>query len=291
VVPAGAETLSDPVALTTGPGQDLAVSLHTSGTVPAPTTHALALTTSYTASGDHTADTGATAFTGTTTAWTFLDGVDVHSACPADSVVALGDSLTDGVHSTPDANASWPAGLARRLDARPGCRTGVLNEGINANRLLTDNTTQPDTGQARFDRDVLAQTGVHTVILLEGINDIGHDLSATGDPVTAGDVTDAYQALIRSAHSHGVRVIGATLLPIGGSKYDTPAAEQVRTEVNTWIRTSGAFDGVADFDETVRDPADPSRLLPAYDSGDDLHPDDAGYRAMADTVDLNLIHP
>jgi lysophospholipase L1-like esterase len=132
---------------------------------------------------------------------------------------------------------------------------------------------------------------VHTVILLEGINDIGHDLSATGAPVTARDVTDAYQALIRSAHSHGLRVIGATLLPIGGSKYDTPAAEQLRTEVNTWIRTSGAFDSVVDFDKAVRDPADPNRLLAAYDSGDELHPDDAGYRAMADAIDLSLIHP
>lgn len=289
VLPAGTETFSDPVDLVTRPGQDLAVSLYASGTTPAPTAHALALTTSYTAGGDHSADTGAGAFTGTTTAWSFLDGVDVHGLCPARTVVALGDSITDGVHATTDAHATWPDGLARRLAARPGCRTSVLNEGINANRLLTDNTPVPDTAQARWDRDVLGQTGVRTVVLLEGVNDIGHDLSATGGPVTARDVTDAYQALIRSAHGRGLRVIGGTLLPVGGSKYDTPAAERTRAEVNAWIRGGGSFDGVVDFDRAVRDPAAPDRILPAYDSGDGLHPDDAGYRAMADAIDLALV--
>ncbi len=287
VLPAGTETWSDPVALGAAAGQELTVSLYASGTTPAPTVHNLTETANYSAPGDHTADTGPAAFTTTSSPWTFLDGVDVLRQCPADSVVALGDSITDGVHSSA---GGWPTDLARRLDARPGCRPGVLNEGINANRLLTDNTPVPDTGQARWQRDVLGQTGVRTVILLEGINDIGHDLSATGGPVTARDVIDAYQALIRSAHGQGLRVIGGTLPPIGGSKYDTPAAQAVRGAVNTWIRTAGAFDGVVDFDRAVRDPADPARLRAAYDSGDHLHPDDAGYQAMADAIDLRMIH-
>jgi lysophospholipase L1-like esterase len=166
----------------------------------------------------------------------------------------------------------------------------VLNQGASGNRLLTDAGGSGVSAQARFDRDVVAQTGVRTVILLEGINDIGHDQGpVSGAPVTVADLIAGLTNIVQRAHSHGLRIIGGTLTPVGGSKYDSPAAEAKRQAVNAWIRTSGAFDGVADFDAAVRDPLDPARFLPAYDSGDHLHPDDAGYQAMADAVDLRRL--
>ena len=162
----------------------------------------------------------------------------------------------------------------------------VLNEGISGNRVLTDAGISGISAQARFDRDVLAQTGVRTVILLEGINDIGHDLGPVpGQPLTAQDLIDGLSAIVRAAHEHGLRILGGTLMPIGGSKYDTPRAEELRQQVNAWIRTGGGFDAVVDFDRVVRDPATPERFLPRFDSGDHLHPNDAGYQAMADAVD------
>jgi lysophospholipase L1-like esterase len=285
VVPPGAEMLSDPVSLPVHGGQDLAVSIYVQVPVPDVTQHNFANTTSYLTSGDHTADPGGTAFTQTTTSWFILDGLDVRTSCRKGAVVTLGDSITDGVHSTLDANQSWPADLARRLAARGTCHEAVLNEGINGNRVLTG--TVP--AEARFDRDVLAQTGVRTVIFLDGINDIGHDLNATGGPLTAQDLIDGMQAMIRAAHEKGLRIIGGTLLPIGGSKYDTPAAELNLVAVNDWIRTSGAFDSVIDFASVVRDPSDPSRLRPTYDSGDGLHPNDAGYQAMANAIGLDQL--
>ncbi len=291
-LPAGAEVLSDPVPLAVTAQQDLAVSLHVPAPTGAATRHAGAYTTSYAASGDHAAEPSAGAFTSTLSSWYLLDGVDVLTAPETGAVVALGDSITDGTNSTVDANRRYPDDLARRLLAGPpGQLLGVLNEGASGNRLLTDGGSSGVSAQQRFDRDALAQTGVRAVILLEGINDIGHNLGpVSANPVTAQDLIDAMSNLIRAAHEHGLRIIGATMTPIGGSKYDTPDAEAKRQAVNEWIRTGGAFDGVVDFDRTVRDPADPSRFLPAYDSGDHLHPNDIGYQAMADAVDLNLLY-
>jgi lysophospholipase L1-like esterase len=285
VVPPGAEMLSDPVALSVHGGQDLAVSIYVQADLRDVSQHNFANTTSYLASGDHTADPDATAFTQTITSWPMLDGLDVRTSCREGAVVALGDSITDGVHSDLDASESWPADLARRLAARGTCHQAVLNEGIDGNRILSGNVP----AEARFDRDVLAQTGVRTVIFLEGINDIGHDLNAMGGPLTAREFIDGMQAMIRAAHEKGLRVIGGTLLPIGGSKYDTPAAEATLAAVDGWIRAGGAFDSVIDFASAVRDPSDPSRLRPAYDSGDGLHSNDAGYQAMANAIDLNLL--
>jgi lysophospholipase L1-like esterase len=290
VIPVGAETFSDPIDLPVDAGQDLAVSLYTHGATGPTSWHPTASTTSYYATGQHTADATGTAFTGTTTSWYLLDGVDVRTRA-AGAVVALGDSITDGTNSTPDADRSWPEDLARRLAALPQPRRlSVLDEGISGNRVLTDAGSSGVSAQARFDRDVLAQTGVRTVIFLEGINDIGHDLGPVpGQPATPADVIAGLTAIIRAAHEHGLRIIGTTLTTIGGSKYDTPQAEATRQAVNSWIRTSGAYDEVVDFDAVTRDPQDPTRYLPAFDSGDHLHPDDAGYQAMADAINLSQL--
>lgn len=284
-LPPGAEMLSDPVALDVGAGQDIAVSVYINAPVQDVTQHFFANTTSYLASGDHTADTDGTAFTRTTTSWYMLDGLDVRTSCQHGAVVAFGDSITDGVHSTVDANATWPSDLARRLAARGSCQPAVLNEGIDGNRVLTGSVP----GEARFERDVLAQTGARTVIFLDGINDIGHDLNAAGGMLTAAELIDGITAMVTEAREKGLRVIGGTLLPIGGSKYDTSAAEAMLATVNQWIRTSGEFDAVIDFNHVVSDPSDPAQMLSAFNSGDSLHPDDAGYQAMADAINLNLL--
>jgi lysophospholipase L1-like esterase len=219
--------------------------------------------------------------------WYLLDGLDVRAAPQARAVVALGDSLTGGTASTVDVNRRYTDNLARRIGGR---NLSVLNQGASGNRLLTDASGSGVSVQVRFDRDVVAQTGVRTVILAEGIHDIGHDQGpVSGDPATAADLIAGLTNLVLRAHAHGLRIIGGTLTPVGGSKYDSAAAEAKRQAVNAWIRTSGAFDGVADFDAAVRDPLDPARFLPAYDSGDHLHPDDAGYQTMADVVDLRRL--
>jgi lysophospholipase L1-like esterase len=286
ILAAGADVLSDPVELPVAAGQDVAISLYVHGTADAATRHGGAYTTSFSAAGDHAGDAGGEAFTSTTTSWSLLDGIDVRAA-PAHAVVALGDSLTDGTASTVDANRRYTDDLARRIGGRG---PSVLNQGASGNRLLSDAGGSGVSAQARFDRDVVAQTGVRTVILLEGINDIGHDQGpVSGAPVTVADVIAGLTNLVQRAHAHGLRIIGGTLTPFGGSKYDSAAAEAKRQAVNAWIRTSGAFDGVADFDAAVRDPVDPARFLPTYDSGDHLHPDDAGYQAMADVVDLRRL--
>ena len=215
----------------------------------------------------------------------------------AGTVVTLGDSITDGFGSTINADRRYPDFLARRLQARPGRTLSVSNAGISGNDLLTFRTDAPfgvvfgPPALARIARDVLTQPGARAVILLEGINDIG----AFSTP--AADLIQADQQIITQAHQAGLRVYGATLVPFGGANaqyggnYGTPAGERQRQLLNSWIRTSGAFDGVFDFDRAVRDPARPDRLLPVYDSGDHLHPGDAGYRKMADTVDLTtLLH-
>ncbi|GAA4697641.1 hypothetical protein GCM10023324_60580 [Streptomyces youssoufiensis] len=294
-IPAGAQAVSDPVGLTVPRGADLLVSLHLPGPVNAAPVHAHAAQRSYLSpagSGDHTGDRDGHAFTGTLTTWPYLTGVDVAGGPGA--VVALGDSITDGERSTPGANRRWPDVLARRLLSRPhGPRYGVLNQGIAANRVVTDrypgDGVSGDVGgvsaQHRLERDVLAQTGVRTVIVFEGVNDVRSGTSA--DAVIAG-----LRAIADRARGRGLRVLAATIAPCAGFPGCTPEVDARRAAVNAFIREQrGTFDAVVDFDAVLRDPDQPERLLPAYDSGDHLHPGDAGLRALGDSVDLRLLTP
>ncbi len=221
--------------------------------------------------------------------WDFLKGVDVSADDKAASIVTFGDSITDGAHSTRDANARWPDVLARRLQAdKKTANLGVLNEGIGGNRVLHD-TTGP-SALARFDRDVLAQAGVKYLIIMESINDIGHatDPAKPYDVVTAEDLIVGLSQLAIRAHTHGIKVYGATLTPFVGAKYQSPAGEEMRQAVNKWIRTTNQLDGVIDFDKVTTDPTHPGMFLVLDDSGDHLHPGDDGYKAMGESIDLKL---
>lgn len=293
-IPADALVLSDPVKLNVPAGADLAISIFVRGPATAAGIHYGAQETSYVAPGDAT---GAASLPDARkiTSWIFLTGVDVLAPDSAGALVAFGDSITDGAHSTVDENHRWPDYLAARLRARRGSEIGVLDAGIGGNRLLHGGTNARFgvNALARFDRDVLAQAGVRYVIVLEGINDIGHAGSSApaSEAVTADDLIAALKQLIARAHEKGIRIFGATLTPFAGTRspgYYTPEKDVQRKAVNEWIRTSHAFDGVIDFEKAVRDPAHPDQMLPAYDSGDHLHPGDAGYKAMADAVDLAL---
>ncbi|MEU4481888.1 SGNH/GDSL hydrolase family protein [Micromonospora sp. NPDC023966] len=281
-VPNGAEVLSDPLPGDVPADTNLTVSIHVKGASGSLTGHNLAMQTNYiSGAGDHAADTDGTAFTQQATRWYWVDALVVDQQQQVDTVAALGDSITDGYGSTRDANHRWPDYLARRIAEQPPAHQfGVMNEGISGNRVLTDGAGV--NVQARFDRDVLSQPDVRTVILMEGINDIGGGVATSADQLIS-----AYRILIARAHADQTCILGATLTPFEGAGYYSPAKEVIREEVNTWIRTSGEFDGVIDFDQVTRDPANPMRFLPAYDVGDHLHPSDAGYQAMANAVDLS----
>lgn len=300
-IPAGALVVSDPVDLAVPALSDLAVSLYLPQPTAVTTMHAVALATSYLAAGTGDA-TAAADLPGaaTTTSWHLVTGVDVLARGGA-SVVALGDSITDGSNSSVDANLRWPNVLADRLQARRATRRlGVIDQGIIGNRIL--HPTEPSfenlfgpAALARFDRDVLAQAGVAYVIVLLGINDIGHPGSSAGAPpseeVTAEEIEAGLLQLVERAHEHGVKVFGATLTPFEDTTlvgFFSPEKEQKRQAVNRWIRTAGKFDGVIDFDAAIRDPSHPARMLPAFDGGDHLHPSDAGQRAMGEAIPLRL---
>ncbi len=291
VIPPGAEETSDPVALAIRPATRLAVSIFLPRATGPATEHADAQQVNFVAAGAHTAG-AAHAFKVRTRSWYFLAGVDVlGSRHTLGSVVALGDSITDGVGSPLGKNERWPNDLADRLDALSGATLAVVDEGIGGNRVLNNSLCCGVSAVARFQRDVLGQPGVRDVILLEGVNDIGYSqsrglLTAPHTNVSALQIVEGYERIITLAHTAGLRVFGATLTPFEGARYWTPAGEAKREAINNWIRTSGAFDGVIDFAAAVADPSDPDRLNPAYDSGDHLHPNAAGYRAMAAAVDL-----
>lgn len=296
-IPAGAVAVSDPVSLTVPMLSDLAIDVFLPGDTaasPSPlTTHASALQTNYiSASGNHA---GAAAFpvSSTTQAWFFLSTVDVDAPARVGAVVTFGDSITDGTLSTPDTNNRWPDHLARRLNTGSKRQPmGVLNEGIAGNRILTD-VIGPNA-LSRFDRDVLALSGVTHVILLEGINDLG--LAADGQLPAAADIVAGHRQLVARAHSHGIKVIAGTVLPFEGTNlgaiapnYYSAEKNRRREAMNAAIRTGGFYDGVIDFEAAVRDPGQPRQLLAQLKGADNLHLNDAGYKAMADAVNLALL--
>ncbi len=274
----GSQFVSDPVELGIPYDGDLLVSVYTPGAGPV-TLHPRARQTSYLADGDRTRDEDGEAYTEQTFAWRHLTAVDVLTRDARGAVVVIGDSITDGVSSTVDSNRRWPDALADRLNSRGPDQYGVLNQGISGNRLLDDGRG-PST-LARFERDALARPGARTVIVAIGINDLLH---APEEP-DAARVTSGLAELTRKAHLRGLRVIGATLLPCDGHRRCTPAVQDVRRDINRAVRSGRIFDAVVDFDRALRDPYAPGRLLPAYDSGDHLHPSDAGFARMARTVD------
>ena len=282
----GMVILSDQVDLKIPQLGDLAVSLYFPEPTGPPTSHG-GLRTSYVSKeGDFSGQSSIPDATTTGMVY-WLSGVDVLAAPEASLVVALGDSITESFRSTPDTNRSWPAVLAARFAANKGtANLAVGNMGMGGNRVLRDNTGA--SMLARFDREVLSQSGVKWVIVLEGINDIGRVGTIPAEAPTAEDLIGGYKQLIERAHTFGIKVIGGTLPPYGGASSSRESGEAVREAVNNWIRTSGAYDGVIDFEAATRDRDNPKRLRPEYDPGDHLHLSDAGYQAMADAVDLSL---
>jgi lysophospholipase L1-like esterase len=288
----GAPALSDPIDFEVPALGDLVISLYLPQASVPRTVHSLATATTYISTQGDYSSAVVMPTASTAQSWFFLSGVTVNATRRSAAIVALGDSITDGFASTLDANRRWPNLLAERLQA--GASTShlaVLNHGISGNRTSFD-LVGPNV-QARLDRDVLNAPGARFVILLAGINNIGIP-GAFGLPdqaVSAQDIIAGHQQIIARARERGLKIFGGTLTPFEGTifpGYYTPEGEAKRQAVNQWIRTSGAFDAVIDFDKAIRDPAQPTRILPAYDSGDHLHPNDAGYQAMADFIDLRL---
>jgi lysophospholipase L1-like esterase len=312
-VAAGSMVVGDPVALEVPALSDLAVSLFLPDSTEVKTMHVLSLQTSYVShTGDATANAkfpvGEKMHT-----WPFLTGVDVEASARGAAIVAFGSSLTDGDGTESDSNGRWPDILAQHLQKSSGGKAelGVLNEGIIGNRLLNDSPTKAaggrfgsvlgQAGLKRFDRDVLAQSGVKYVIVGLGINDIAMpgSLTPATEGVTAESIIAGYRQLISWAHQNGIRIIGTTNPPFENAFLDlgppgppitfyTPEKERMRQKVNAWILSSEEFDGVVDLDAVVRDPSHPTQLLPKYDSGDHLHPNNAGCRAEGDTIPLAL---
>jgi lysophospholipase L1-like esterase len=278
---AGMVILSDPIDFDV-PGQsDLMVSLYLPGDTGPPSAHN-GLHTAYVSKGGDAGTATVIRDATTTQFYYWLAGVDVLAPADASLVVALGDSITEGWRSTADTNRSWPAVLSKRLAGRKDtAHVAVANMGIGGNRILRDGTGA--SALARFDRDVLGLAGVKWLIVLEGINDIGH---ADTDSVSADDLIGGLKQIIERAHTQGIKVMGATLPPFEGARYFREDGEAIRGALNAWIRGGGAFDAVVDFDAATRDPTDPRRLRAEFDPGDHLHPNDAGYQAMADAIDL-----
>ncbi len=290
VIPPGAIWISDPVFIRLAPLSDLTVTL----VLPPQALHQLTIhtaahQTNYITTGNLMKDgdwSGATP----ATSWYFLKAIEVQSGANTTAIAVLGDSISDGSHSTPSANRRWPDDLARRIFSKnQKSRIAILNAGIGGNRILHDKNGP--SALARLDRDVLSQPGVTLMIMLEGINDIAHatDPQHPYDPISAHDLIDAYQQVLVHCHLRGIRVVFGTLTPYGGNHYFSKAGEEMRQSVNEWIRNNKVSDGFIDFDLALRDPKDPSHIRHTYDSGDGLHPNDAGYHAMAEIVNVNQI--
>jgi lysophospholipase L1-like esterase len=290
-VMSGVVVVSDPVDLDVPALSDLAVSLFFPRDTGTPATHSTGLRPTYVSTeGDFT---GASEFplAGTTQQYYWLSSVEVAAPEDAAAIVAFGDSITDGARSTPDTNHAWPALLAARLGRNKAtANLAVVNEGIGGNRLLTDATGLAGVSAlARFDRDVLSHPSVKWLMILEGINDIGSLATpATNLPITADDLIWVLKEMVARAHTEGIKVIGCTLTPYGGAGYSRDEGEAIRVQVNEWIRTSGTFDAVVDFEAATRDTSDPKKFKPEFDPGDHLHPNNLGYEAMANAVDLAI---
>jgi lysophospholipase L1-like esterase len=291
-IPPGAELYSDPVALTVDAFRSLVISVYLPGPTGPITWHSVARQTLYVADGNVSGDRTGGQFEARTSvpSWYVVDGVEA-AATSADqaAIVTFGDSVTDGTASTLGANNRWPDYLARRLAARSGNHLSVIDEGIAGNRVLLDLPNQVNA-LARLDRDVLSQAGVKYVTLLEGTNDIGQTCLGNAN-VSADDLMVSYRQIITQVHVKGLKIFGATMTPFKGASTYCDDGEGKRGALNTWIRTGGEFDGVIDFDQAARDPADPLVYRPEFDSGDHLHPNDAGYQAMANAIDLSLFTP
>jgi lysophospholipase L1-like esterase len=290
-IPPGAQMISDPFDLDIPQLGDLGISIYIPGESGQLTTHATGLHTTYIAKGNVTAEPALNDAT-TTRSYYWISAVDIMAPADTGAIVAFGDSITDGATSTNDADRSWPSALAARLLTASGVpKFSVLNQGISGNRLLADGAGV--NALARFDRDVLGMSGVRWLMLLEGINDIGQTTSARANappqnPVTADELIAAMKQIIERAHAHGIKVIGCTLTPYEGAGYFSDKGEEVRQAVNRWIRTGGAFDAVVDFDKATQDSANLKTFKPAFNNGDHLHPNDAGYKAMAEAIDLKI---
>lgn len=282
---AGGTAMSDPLDLTVEPLEDLALTLWF-GAVPDDLTgHPGSRNTSYMAPGN-AVSRASLADGARTDHWYVMTGIDV-VAPEASAVTILGNSITDGRGSTTNGNDRWPDVLSRRLRADPGTAgVAVVNQGIGGNCVLRACLGPP--GIQRYERDILGPPGVRWAIIFEGVNDVGGARGAAQSDSVARALIMSYQQMIGEAHGRGIRVYGATLLPFGGSFYWSPEHERARQTVNRWIRDSGAFDAVIDFDAALRDPSDPTRLRPDADTGDHLHPNANGYRLMARAVDLGL---
>ncbi len=295
-IPPHADYVSDPVSFAADPLSDVAITLHIDTAPSEQTGHPGSRATSYVMHGDEVSaldipDSRRVEH------WYFISGIDVEAEAAARSIVVLGDSITDGHGATTNGNDRWPDLLAKRLRALAETRNiSVLNQGIGGNRLLIDGVGP--NALSRIDHDVIAQPGVRYLIVLVGVNDIGM-LARGGDASQAAHdslvrrMLGAYEQIIARAHTANIQVIGATIMPFAGSEFYHPgrASEADRQAVNRWIRTPGNFDAIIDFDEIVRDPGHPDRLLPAYDCGDHLHPSPAGYAAMAEAIPLSLFSP
>jgi lysophospholipase L1-like esterase len=288
-IPVGAVIVSDPVPMPVKPFINLAVSLFVPTQPEATLTwHPLGMSTNYVASGNVASAPdleGATKVN----SWYLLKGIDVDAGANTSAIVTLGASITDGAQSTKDKNARWPDVLAARLQAnKTTSNIGILNEGISGSRLLHD--IAGPSALSRLDRDVLAQPGAKYLIIAIGTNDIGRTFfpQRPNEAITSDQLIWGYQQIVARAHARGIKVFAGTLNPFGGAAYYNEAGEKMRQVVNSFFRTTKIFDGVIDFDQVTRDPAHPEAFLPAYDSGDHLHPNDAGYKAMADSIDLKL---
>lgn len=285
-IPPHADVYSDPVRLAVRPQSNLLVDIYLPGPTGPATEHSLAYQTNYYALGNHAGQTGASDFTHTFESWYFLASVDVSGSPARGALVAFGDSITDGAGGKKNANDRWPDLLAARILSLPAARQfGVLNEGISGNRILLDHPFYGAGALARLDADVLSQSGATDVMVLLGVNDIQQDPHQY-DPLA---IEQGLQQIVEQAHARGLRVIGCTITPYQGWFTYDDRGEQTRLAVNDFIRHSGVFDAVTDFDAAVRDPKNPHRLLPEYDSGDHLHPNAAGHKVMAGAVDLQSL--
>jgi lysophospholipase L1-like esterase len=300
-IPPGARAVSDAVDLELHDRSDVAVSVYVAGKAELTTVHGTVPYASYVSEAGNFTSAADLGNASTQRSWYWIDGIDVAAPADVGAIVAFGDSITDGFASTPETNGSWPSALAARVLAGHA-RTSVLNLGISGNRVLHDGAGV--SALARFDADVLSQPGVRTLIILEGINDIGFPDLPPGvfgrgggngafDPraeeVSADEIIGGLRQLIERARIHGLKVIGGTLTPYEGALYFSLDGEAKRQAVNNWIRSGKAFDGVIDFDVALRDPEHPSKLLAAFQSGDNLHPNNAGYTRMADVIDLAML--